>query len=145
GSPLICRSLMFRGLLMKCRIERMQFITRENVRANADKLFLFGDNLEHRGLGGQAAAMRGERNAIGIPTKKSPSNKGDAFFSDDEFEQNKMAIDAAFAEVSRAATDSIRAIVIPSAGLGTGRAKLDKKAPRTFAYLRQKLTKLGFI
>ncbi|MEP6849677.1 MAG: hypothetical protein ABI999_12540 [Acidobacteriota bacterium] len=123
----------------------MQFITRENVRANRDKLFLFGDNLEHRGLGGQAAAMRGEPNAIGIPTKKCPSYKGDAFFSDDEFEKNKTAIDAAFAEVSRAATDSIRAIVIPSAGLGTGRAQLAKRAPRTFAYLHQKLTELAFI
>jgi hypothetical protein len=130
---------------MKCCIERMQFITRENVRANRDKLFLFGDNLERRGLGGQAAAMRGEPNAIGIPTKKSPSYRSDAFFSDDEFEKNKTAIDAAFAEVSRAATDSIRAIVIPSAGLGTGRAQLAKRAPRTFAYLHQKLTELAFI
>lgn len=128
---------------MTYRIERLQFITRKTVRANRDKLFLFGDNLEQRGLGGQAAAMRGEPNAIGIPTKKSPSYRGDAFFSDDEFEQNKAAIDAAFAEVSRAATDSIRAIVIPSAGLGTGRAQLDKRAPRTFAYLQQKLNELA--
>jgi hypothetical protein len=130
---------------MKCRIEKMKFITRENVRANRDKLFLYGDNLEHRGLGGQAAAMRGERNAIGIPTKKSPNYRGDAFFSDDEFEQNKAAIDAVFSEVSRAATDSIRAIVIPLAGLGTGRAQLDRRAPRTFAYLQQKLNEIAFI
>lgn len=65
---------------MKHKIERMQFITREYVRANRDKLFLFGDNLERRGLGGQAAAMRDEPNAIGIPTKKSPSYKNAAFF-----------------------------------------------------------------
>lgn len=128
---------------MKCRIEKMEFITRDNVRANRDKLFLFGDNLEHRGLGGQAAAMRGEPNAFGIPTKKSPSYRGNAFFSDDVLEENKAAIDAAFLEVSRAVTDSIRAIVIPSAGLGTGRAQLDKRAPRTFAYLLQKLTELA--
>lgn len=128
---------------MKCRIERMQFITREDVRANRDKLFLFGDNLERRGLGGQAAAMRGEPNVIGIPTKKSPSYRRDSFFSDDDFEKNKTAIDAALSEVSRAATDAIRAIVIPSAGLGTGRAQLDKRAPRTFEYLHQKLTELA--
>ena len=54
------------------KVERIRFITREYVRANPDKIFLFGDNLEQRGLGGQAAAMRGEPNAVGIPTKKRP-------------------------------------------------------------------------
>jgi hypothetical protein len=128
---------------MKYRIEGMQFITREYVRSNRHKLFLFGDNLERRGFGGQAAAMRGEPNAIGIPTKRSPSYKDSAFFSDDEFEQNKIAIDAAFVEVTNAITDSIRVIVIPSDGLGTGRAQLDKRAPRTFAYLQKRLDELA--
>lgn len=122
----------------------MRFIGREYVRANRDKLFLFGDNLEQRGFGGQAAAMRGEPNAIGIPTKKSPNNSAGAFFSDSEFEQNKAAIDTAFAEISRSVTDSSRVIVIPSDGLGTGRAQLDRRAPRTFAYLQQKLAEIGF-
>jgi len=128
---------------MKHKVERMQYITREYVRANRTKLFLFGDNLERRGFGGQAAAMRGEPNAIGIPTKKSPSYRDDAFFSDDEFEQNKASIDAAFAEIKRAITDSIRVIVIPSDGLGTGRAQLERRAPRTFAHLQKRLTEIA--
>ena len=128
---------------MKCKVERMRFITREYVRANRDKLFLFGDNLGRRGLGGQAAAMRGEPNAMGIPTKKSPGYKDDAFLSDDEFKRNKAAIDVAFAEVARAAMETIRSIVIPSDGLGTGRAQLDKRAPRTFAYLQKRLAELA--
>lgn len=128
---------------MKYKIERRQFITRAFVGANRNKLFLFGDNLERRGLGGQAAAMRGEPNAIGIPTKKSPSYKDDAFFSDDEFEQNKAAIDAAFAKVARAITEANRTIVIPTDGLGTGRAQLRRRAPRTFAYLQKRLAELA--
>lgn len=40
---------------MNHRIERMRHISRAYVRANRDKLFLFGDNLERRGFGGQAA------------------------------------------------------------------------------------------
>lgn len=128
---------------MNPEIERIRLITREYVRANRDKLFLFGDNLEQRGLGGQAAAMRGEPNAVGIPTKKSPSYRGDAFFSDDEFEQNKAAIDAALSKVMSALTDSIRVIVVPSDGLGTGRAHLQAKAPRTFAYLQKRLAELA--
>jgi hypothetical protein len=128
---------------MKCKVERMRFVSREYVRANCDKLFLFGDNLERKGFGGQAAAMRGEPNAIGIPTKKSPSNSEGAFFSDNEFEHNMDAIDAAFAEVAGAVTDSIRVIVIPAGGLGTGRAQLATRAPRTFAYLQQRLAGLA--
>lgn len=128
---------------MNYKIELMGFITREYVRANRDKLFLFGDNLDRKGYGGQAAAMRGEPNAIGIPTKKSPNNSASVFFSDNEFEQNKAAIDAAFAEIARSVTDSIRGIVIPSDGLGTGRAQLDSRAPRTFGYLQQKLIELS--
>ncbi len=127
---------------MKYKVERKKFITREYVRANRDKLFLFGDNLERRGLGGQAAAMRGEPNAIGIPTKKSPSYKAEAFFSDDELESNKAAIDAAFDEVMNTVSDPIRVIILPSDGLGTGRAQLDRRAPLTFAYLQKRLDEL---
>ena len=124
---------------MNHRIERMRNISRAYVRANRDKLFLFGDNLERRGFGGQAAAMRGEPNAVGIPTKKKPSYAGDAFFSDEEFELNAVAIDEAFAEVTSALTETTRAIVMPEAGLGTGRAELAKRAPRTFAHLEARL------
>lgn len=128
---------------MRYKIERVRFITREYVRANRDKLFLFGDNLERRGFGGQAASMRGEPNVIGIPTKRSPSYASRAFFTDEEFDRNKDAIDRAFVELAKAVSGEIRAIVIPSAGLGTGRAQLDKRAPRTFAYLQSRLDELS--
>lgn len=124
----------------KIKVEHVRFITRDYVRANPDKTFLFGDNLDQRGYGGQAAAMRGEPNAVGIPTKKKPSMGPDAFFTDAEFEQNKAAIDRAFATI--AITDSTRVIVIPSDGLGTGRAQMQKRAPKTFAYLQKRLDEL---
>ena len=127
---------------MSSRILRIKFITRDFVRATSDKLFLFGDNLERKGFGGQAAVMRGEPNAFGIPTKKSPSNAESAFFRDEEFDLNKASIDEAFARVAVAANDSYRTIVIPADGLGTGHAELDKRAPRTFAYLQHKLDEL---
>jgi len=125
----------------KIKVEHVRFITRDYVRANPDKTFLFGDNLEQRGYGGQAAAMRAEPNAVGIPTKKKPSMGPDAFFTDAEFEQNKAAIDRAFATI--AITDSTRVIVIPSDGLGTGRAQMQKRAPKTFAYLQKRLDELA--
>jgi hypothetical protein len=125
---------------MKFKVTKMEFITRKYVRANPAKIFLFGDNFLGQGYRGQAAAMRGEPNAIGIPTKKKPSNHTDAFFNDAEFEQNEAAIDHAFARLDGygAGTE----IVIPSAGLGTGLAKLPHVAPRTFEYLERRLALL---
>lgn len=127
---------------MKITILRLKYITRRFVKTNPDKLFLFGDNLEQRGFGGQAAAMRGEPNAIGIPTKKKPYLSDDAFFSDSEFISNKSAIDAAFATIEKTIQTGYRSIVIPTDGLGTGRAQLDKRAPKTFSYLQKKLVEL---
>ena len=125
---------------MNFKVTKMEFVTRKYVRANPDKIFLFGDNLLGTGFGGQARTMRGEPNAIGIPTKKKPSNNTDAFFNDAEFEQNKAAIDLAFGRLAglRDGTE----IVIPSAGLGTGLAKLPDIAPRTFKYLESRLAGL---
>ena len=112
-------------------------ITREIVRRNKNKIYLFGDNLEREGYGGQAAAMRGELNAIGIPTKKKPDMSESSFFTDDEFEDNKDAIDAAVARIPKDAT-----VIIPMAGLGTGRAQLKERAPKTFEYLNKKIRDL---
>ena len=53
---------------MNHRIERMRHISRAYVRANRDKLFLFGDNLERRGFGGQAAAMLRRLGGTPAPT-----------------------------------------------------------------------------
>ena len=53
---------------------QMKWITRSFVREHRDHIFLFGDNLARSGFGGQAAQMRAEPNAIGLPTKKLPSS-----------------------------------------------------------------------
>ncbi len=120
-------------------VEKMAWITREIVQANPDKIFLFGDNLQRVGMGGQAGAMRGEPNAVGIPTKKTPSGDEAAFFNDDEVVENCEAIEEALQQLSWIATDTV---VIPADGLGTGLAELDKRAPQTFAYLEQRLADL---
>ena len=115
----------------------MQHITRSTLRTNSDKIFLFGDNLLQIGYGGQAKEMRGEPNAIGIPTKKKPSMSPDSFFTDDEYESNIIAIGKAFNKIPDNCT-----IVLPQAGLGTGLAELPEKAPKTFAYLYLRLMEM---
>lgn len=103
------------------------------VRANPDKLYIFGDNTEGWGKGGQAI-IRDEPNAFGISTKNSPSE----FMSDNNFEANKARIDADIAAIK---ADG-RPIVFPEDGIGTGRADLQNKAPRTYEYLMGEIEKL---
>lgn len=121
------------------KIEIRERITREDLRAEENKIFLFGDNLKQTGYGGQAKEMRGEPNAVGIPTKKEPANNPTSFFTDKEFEANRQAIDKAFGKIPQDKT-----VVVPKGGIGTGLAKLEEKSPRTFAYLNEKLAELGF-
>src|SRR4051812_43078883 len=97
----------------------MQYITRAVVRANRETLYVFGDNMQRRGLGGQAKAMRGEPNAIGVPVKWAPKRTEDAYFTDDDFAKVHEAIRAAFTDI-RAWLDSGRDVVIPAEGLGSG-------------------------
>lgn len=119
-------------------IEYAQHVSRETVRNNPNKIFIFGDNDLKTGLGGQAAEMRGEKNTIGIPTKKKPTHEPDAYYSDLEFEENKKKINYAVKliidEIKKGVT-----VVIPAAGIGTGLAKLEEKAPKTFKFLQGSL------
>lgn len=114
-------------------IGRMSPLT---LRENPDKVYLFGDNLEGKGKGGQAV-VRDEPNAIGIPTKKGPRRDAGAYFNDADLQANKEAIDEAFNKIPNEAT-----VVIPKDGLGTGLADLSNKAPKTFKYLQEKLAEL---
>lgn len=123
--------------MMTIAVKALPEIRRWYVRKHRECIFLFGDNLLHKGLGGQAASMRGEPNAIGIPTKKKPDMTEDSFFTDDEFEENKKEIDKAFSRIPKDAT-----VIIPMAGLGTGRAQLKERAPQTYTYICDKIHEL---
>ncbi len=106
-------------------IEYRDYITRTMLRTEPDVLFVFGDNLQRRGLGGQAKEMRGENNAIGIPTKAAPNMTEAAFLSDGDFDrwarQSGYEICLLLAHEGK--------IVWPAAGIGTGLAQLRKHAP----------------
>lgn len=113
-------------------ILRMKRIPREMLQANPEWLFVFGDNVLRTGFGGQAAAMRGEPNAIGIPTKWKPTMDEDAFFTDDS------ACFAAVIPDLRRALDAVldgRTVVFPEAGIGTGLAQLPVRAPMLHAFI----------
>lgn len=101
-----------------------KFIHRADLRANRHATYVFGDNSQRQGLGGQAAEMRGEINAFGIPTKHAPGMSYADFFHDDEAGDILPLWEEAFDELKR------RPLVIwPLDGIGTGRALLAVHAP----------------
>lgn len=120
-------------------IEYRDRITRQMMRNEPDKLFVFGDNMARFGLGGQAKEMRGEPNAVGIPTKHSPSTCNEAYFRDSDFDSVRSEIERAFARLSQ--HDGV--IVWPKDGIGTGLADLPRKSPRIWRFIESGRIKLA--
>jgi hypothetical protein len=121
-------------------IERVKHYTRAEIQANPMKLYVFGDNLEGWGTGGQAKECRGEWNTVGIPTKKSPH----AYFDDNDMEVARPFIWNKFS-LLQGQLDKGRTVVIPEAGVGTGLAKLPEKAPAIFAFIQQCFERLEML
>lgn len=106
--------------------------TRALILSNPTVLFAFGDNLARVGYGGQAAEARGCLNAVGIPTKASPTE----YLFDADFENNldriKIPILEAFVRL-RSHLTAGGTMVWPKDGVGTGLARLHITGPRIFA------------
>ena len=129
---------------MAALVIRVEFIRRVDLWANRDWLFLFGDNEQRSGMGGQAKEMRGEPNALGIRTKRKPSMEIDAFWSDGDYIANCGMI----LEDMAKAFDWVRQrkrVVLPADGIGTGRAALPKLAPKTFGFLLNTIRQLDVL
>lgn len=120
-----------------------KFYTRGLVRRTPHLFYIFGDNTLRYGKKGQAV-IRGLPNAIGIATKWKPSKDEDAYFTDDQFENNpyvKTVIDTDLNAVE-ALLRKGRTIYLPQQMIGSGLAELDSRAPKTFAYVANKLKSL---
>lgn len=111
--------------------------TIEYVKSNTDKIFVFGDNNARVGKGGQAI-IRDLSNAIGIRTKKGPSNKPVAFYSDVEFDKNISNFREDILLI-KSHILSGKNVVLSKNGYGTGLAQLEKMAPKTYFNLCQLL------
>lgn len=111
-------------------------IVRADLQANPKVMYLFGDNDERRGKGGQAKEMRGEPNAVGIRTKKAPHTGEGVYYTDEEFAANVDKISDDFATVLTYLKCG-GVVVIPSGGLGTGLAELKTRAPETLDYIKR--------
>lgn len=111
---------------MNGQVKYVKWITREMLRAEPDARFVFGDNWQRVGMGGQAATMRGEPNAIGIATKRAPGMTDADFFSG-SIAEIELLLDEL--RIAALAISEGRAVYVPSDGLGTGLSELPQRAP----------------
>lgn len=135
---------------------KQRWIFRQDLVNNRNVLYLFGDNTQRTGLGGQAAEMRDEPNAFGIATKFFPYNTINSFFYDDD-PKCKEIIDDDFRKLENLLYPKDQfnypilgaehpyaydAIVIPMDGIGTGLSNMQATAPKLLEYINQRLEAL---
>lgn len=121
-------------------LRRQSWITRDDLQNNRDVVYIFGDNLERKGLGGQAKEMRGETNAYGIATKCRPDNNAGAFF-DDNTPDFHNAVEAGLSFIEGLLEHGYD-VVIPKDGLGTGLSQLPVYAPVLAKYIETRIDHL---
>ena len=107
-------------------------LTPQIVERHQDKTFIFGDNLERVGTGGQAI-VRGLTNTYGIRTKKSPRNDKASYFYDSDFIWFTTVVLEDFVKIQK--LNQTSSIVFCETGYGNGLAKLPTQAPRCYKYL----------
>lgn len=100
-------------------------ITVETCKNNPNAIFVFGDNLIHKGKLGQAI-IRDCPNAFGVPTKRLPSMNIGSFFSDKEDEINIVKEKLIFLWNEHL---SGKEIILPVNMIGSGLANLKEKSP----------------
>lgn len=134
--------------MTKPHIIYQKWIKRDDLLANPTLLYIFGDNANRIGFGGQAAHMRGEPNAHGIATLWSPGIP----FTDRESEDACRIIDADLDALDKKLTVGILGIpdydgiVFPIDGVGTGLAMMNTFCPSIKDYLdRQLKARFGII
>jgi hypothetical protein len=110
-----------------------KFYSEKLLRDDPDGLYIFGDNLERVGKGGQAV-IRDMPNALGIASKKEPLNLHRSFFRDADLQDFKAEISRVHS-IIRDALYAGRNVYWPSDGIGTGLSNLPKTSPACYEYL----------
>lgn len=104
-------------------VQYLDWFTRERLQSEPEARFVFGDNRERIGFGGQAAACRGEPNALGVATLYAP---GKFYRADDPLALATVSSD--LYRVAMALGEG-RLVYAPRDGLGTGLARLPGHVP----------------
>ena len=124
---------------MKFNIEILKTWTFEDASASPDKLFVYNDNDERDN------DFNDILNTIGIRTKKKSSTHKSAYYTDEDFEENKTKI---IEDIDNIKWEMLcgKKIVFSTSGYGNGENKLEEKAPHTYKFLCDVLLReFGFL
>lgn len=116
-------------MTMATLFEYQKTFTVEDCEMNPDKLYVFGDNLQRYGKGGQAI-IRDCTNSVGVATKRQPSVNSHAYLTAVYHADTLEAIDDISNVLKTFFSGNYNSIVLPADGLGTGRAKLQENNPK---------------
>ena len=105
-----------------------EWFTKEQVYSSPGVTFVFGDNEQRRGFGGQAKVCRGFPNTIGIRTKVAPTMRVEHLWYDKDCDEKAYLIDQDFWLVKDKLIDG-ETIIYPADGVGTGMSCLHINAP----------------
>jgi len=110
--------------------------TRNEIKNNPNKLYIFGDNDERRGLGGQAHETRGNVNVFGICTVCFNRTTGKSLH---HYVYEDLSTLAYLVKNNQI----YDVIVFPEDGIGTGISGMSKDFPDLFITLYAELVMLG--
>jgi len=109
--------------------------SREQIMADPESLYVFGDNLQRVGLAGQAAAARYCPNAVGIATLIRPGQPPRAEHERDLlYTEAQEKFQLLFTFLQAGGT-----VVWPEDGIGTGIANLQVRCPELLEYINERL------
>lgn len=111
--------------------------SRQIVQENPNWLFVFGENQEQQGsnsIGGGQAVVRNLENTFGFCTLEAIGK----YWSDESYPKNIVQIEKDIKDLSQKSS-LYEEIVFPYYGLGTGRALMQKRCPKTFLYMCKRI------
>ena len=125
------------------RLIKQKMIYREDLKANPEILYIFGDNLDRDGYGGQAFHMRGEHNAFGIATKRSISHNYPLDYFFDEHSDVIPILKQEFQRLwDHIAQEGYDTVIVPLDGIGTGLSKMPEYAPKALEFINEQIEHL---
>lgn len=122
------------------------FYTRDAVSKDLNNFYLFGDNTDdrlntHYVPTQTQAVIRGLPNAIGIDTKHNRGWDISSFLSDADFDSMQEHYNNQFKLIEDKLKEGHN-VIIPRAGIGTGKAQLPSKAPKIFEDINNRISNL---
>jgi len=113
---------------MKIEIQK-EWFDANIVMRNLNNIYVFGDNLQRVGNGGQAQ-IRPCTNTRGVATKRYPQMLNDSFFSDDLSELIELTKDIRSLNIlHKDRRNDHKTLIFPYDGLGTGLSELSLRSP----------------